>query len=259
MSLTPRRSPAAGSVRSVERAIDLLSVLENADHPMGVTELARATAMPKATTQRLLTVLEGRGLVQKEQGRYQMGVGVVPMAHAFLLGSNLTRAALPVLQELAQATDETAALYVRHGFHRVVVHRVEGPNPLRYAMPIGQRLPLHLGAAGLVLAAAMQDDELQAMLHRLGEMQMADGRSLTREELAAKLQRARQQGFTVARDERTMGVASVAAAVVRPGKPTLAAIAVTGPPYRMGEEKIEQVSIEVRRAAQAIAARYNCP
>lgn len=258
MPLAHPLSPAAGSVRSVERAIDLLSALETTDHPMGVTELARATAMPKATTQRLLTVLEGRGLVQKEQGRYQMGVGAVPMAHAFLLGNNLTRAALPVLQELAQATDETASLYVRHGFHRVVVQRAEGTNPLRYTMPIGQRLPLHLGAAGLVLAAAMQESELQRMLQKLGEMRTADGQPLSREELSTKLRLARQQGFVVARDERTMGVVSIAAPVARPGKPTSAAIAVTGLPSRMGESKTEQISIEVRRAAQAIAARCNC-
>ena len=46
------------SVRSVERAVDLLTVLEKAGHPMGVSDLGRAAGMPKATAQRPRAVLE---------------------------------------------------------------------------------------------------------------------------------------------------------------------------------------------------------
>ena len=96
---TPTRN--GDSVRSVERVFDLLAILEKVDHPMGVSELGRAAGMPKTTAQRLLAVLESRGFVEKQQGRYQVGVASVPLAHAFFLRNNLTRAALPVLQELA--------------------------------------------------------------------------------------------------------------------------------------------------------------
>lgn len=249
---------AGGSVRSVERAIDLLYMLEQTGHPMGVSELGRATSMPKATVTRLLGVLEGRGLVQKERGRYQLGVGTVPLAHSFLLGSNLTKAALPVLQELAQATGETVSLFIRLGFHRVVVQRVEGLHPLRYVMPIGQRLPLHVGN-GKVLAAAMPKEELEQMLDQLGEMRLATGDPISREAVLAEIDRVRQQGFSVSINERTMGVVSVAAPVIDPDRQTIAAVAVIGPAVNFPDERVVQISIEVRQAAQAIAARYCHP
>jgi DNA-binding IclR family transcriptional regulator len=93
------------SVRSVERAFDLLLALELSGQSLRLSDLARSTGIHKATAQRLLFVLERRGLAQRVHGRYQVGAAAMPLAQ-----------------------------------------RVEGENPLRYTMPIGERLPLHVGA-----------------------------------------------------------------------------------------------------------------
>ena len=223
---------------------------------MGVSDLGRATGMPKATAQRLLSVLERRGLIEKEDGRYRLGAGIVPLARAFLESNSLTRAARPVLEELAVVSGETASLFVREGFDRVVVQRVEGPHSLRYTIRVGQRLPLHVGASGQVLAAAMPEDELRQLLAQLGEIRLATGQTLTHGDLLAKLERVRQQGFAISIEERDVGVVSVAAPVARPGRGTIAAIAVTGPPSRMTREKIEYLTVEVRRAAQEVASAF---
>lgn len=248
--------PSIPSVRSIERALDLLLAIEKAERPLGLTELARATGIHKATVQRIAGVLERRCFIQKEQGRYQLGAGIVPLARAFLTGNSLTRAALPLLEQLALVSGETASLFVRQGFDRVVVQRVDSPHPLRYNIRIGQRLPLHVGASGLVLAAAMPEGELQQLLNRLGEIRLATGDILTREMLHQKIERVRQQGFAVSQEEREIGVTSVAAPVVLSGRGTAAAIAVTGPPSRMTPEKVEYLVTEIRHVAQEMAAAY---
>lgn len=249
--------PEGGSVRSVERALDLLVALERAGGPLGVSELGRLTGMPKATAQRLLTVLERRGFLQKEEGRYQLGAGLVPLARAFLTGNSLTRSALPVLEELALLSGETACLYVRQGFDRIVVQRVESNHPMRYTIRVGQRLPLHVGAAGRVLAAAMPVEELRQLLDQVGPIRLASGRIVSREEFLAGLEEIRGRGIAISREERDTGVVSVAAPVVRRGRGTIAAVAVVGPPSRMTQEKVECLSVEIRGAAQRMAEGYH--
>lgn len=256
MVLTEPAPRTTGSVRSVERTLDLLMALERASHPTGLAELARATGIPKATAQRLLSVLERRGFVQKERGVYQLGPGIVPLAGSFLAGNSLAKASLPVLEELALVSGETVSLQVRHGFDRVVVQRVRSPHALGYSLSIGQRLPLQVGASGQVLMASMPEEDLQRFLEPLGEIRLAGGETRTREDLLARLQRVRLQGFALSRGEREMGVVSLAAPVVKSGKGTIAALAVTGPPSRMTEEKIEHLSVEIRRAAQEVARLY---
>ena len=96
--------------RSLERALHLLMVMEDVGSPQSLTELAASTRLAKATVQRILSVLERYDLVEKRLGRYHLGVAVLPLAHGYLLTNELSRAALPALQELAGATRETASL-----------------------------------------------------------------------------------------------------------------------------------------------------
>jgi hypothetical protein len=117
-------------MRSLERALHILAILETAGSSMGLTELGRASQLSKPTVLRMLLVLEKYGFAEKRQGRYRLGAAVLPLAHAYLLGNELTRVTLPVLQELAESTGETTSLFVRLGFKRVLVQRIEGLHPM---------------------------------------------------------------------------------------------------------------------------------
>lgn len=250
-----KQQNGTGSIRSVERAFDILEALERNRQPVRLTDLARLTGMPKATVQRLLGVLERRGFADRVVGRFQIGVGVLPLSHVFLMENSLAKSALPVLQELARASQKTATLYVLHGMERVVVQRVEGKKALRYTLPIGQRLPLLLGAAGYVLAAAMSREEQEQLLDYTGDVRLCTGEVLSRRALRAKLDAVRRQGYAVSRNMRVLGNFSLAAPVVRPDGATVAAVAVTGLASQVGEGEEEALSIEVRQAAHALGER----
>jgi hypothetical protein len=60
----PRR--VTGSIRLLERALDLMEALERLRAPAGVRALEEITHIPRATVQRLLDVLEKRGYAQPE-------------------------------------------------------------------------------------------------------------------------------------------------------------------------------------------------
>lgn len=242
--------------RSVERTLHLLLAMEEAGRLMGLTELSRATHLPKATVQRLLNVLEQYGFAEKWQGKYHIGIAILPLANAFLISKELIRIALPVLQELAQTSEETASLSSRFGFHRIIVLRIEGLHPLRYVMPIGQRLPLHVGM-GKIFASAMSGKELQEMLDQIGDVQHATGETITRESFLCQLEQIRRQGYVISRNERMIGASSVSAPVLDANGNTFAAVSVSGNADRLTLEILENLSIEVRAAARAIAERYH--
>jgi IclR family transcriptional regulator, acetate operon repressor len=241
------------SVRSVDRAIDLLLALARADEPMGLRELARTVGLPPSTVQRLVASLERRELILKDRSYFRLGPAVVLLTGAFLAGDTLLRAALPALEELTALSGETSTLYLRIGFERVVAQRVNSPHPLRYTLRVGQRLPLHVGAPGLVLLAAMPDNEISQYLERVIPVQLASGKSLSAEELMERLREVRRAGYAISLGERELESASVAAPVVKAGKGTVASVAVTGPASRMTNDKLQALSLEVRRAAQEIA------
>lgn len=243
-------------MRSLERALHILAVLEGSGCAIGVTDLGRASKLSKATVLRIVSILEKYGYAEKIQGRYRLGAAVLPLAHAYVLGNELTRVARPVLQELVQTSEETASLFVRLGFKRVLVERIEGLRPLRFILPIGERLPIHVGA-GKVLAAAMPEKELHQMLDELGEMHLVSGEPLARQALLSELDCIRRQGYAVSMGERMLGIVAVAAPVVDADGVTVAAVSLAGAKDRMTPDKIEWLSIAVRDAARMISERYN--
>jgi IclR family acetate operon transcriptional repressor len=243
-------------MRSLERAIHIIDALENAGGPMSVTHIGTATHLSRATVLRILSVLEKYGYVNKRHGRYRLGAALLPIAHAFMLGDELIRLTLPILQELAHTTEETASLFVRLGLKRIMIQRVDGLKPLHFLQPLGYRLPLHTGA-GKVLAATLSDEEVKRLMDEVEERTLANGKQLTRKSLAAEIECIRRQGYSFSDGENVVGTFSIAAPVVDYDGATIAAVAVAGATERLIPKKIEWLSIEVRAAAKAIALRYN--
>ena len=196
-------------------------------------------------------MLEARNRVERDANGYRAGVGLVFGAHAYLTSSPLLIAARSILQDLAAETGLTASLFKRLKWARVVLARVDGTQPLRYELPIGQRLPLHLGA-GKVLAAHLSPSELDDFLDQLGEHTRADGTKVNRDDFVAELKHITDVGYSQARGEREPGVASVAAPINDPAGIT-AGVQVAGAIDDIPVERVEQLGVEVQRAAFAIA------
>jgi IclR family transcriptional regulator, acetate operon repressor len=251
-----RAATPATSVRLLDRAIDLIECLEKNRTPMGVRALEAETGISKATAQRLLDAFERRGYVQKDRGRYSLAPATVRLARSYLAGDNLVTVAMPVLQSFAAFSGETCALYVRQGTDRLLVQQVESPHPLRHNTPIGERVPLHLGASGQVLCAGMPKDEFERYLETIEPTQIASGKILRKKDLMLRREQARLRGYAVAVDERFSGVAAVAAPVVHNLRGVIAAVNIAGPSSRM-TDRLEQLSFEVRNAAREISEKLS--
>jgi IclR family acetate operon transcriptional repressor len=241
-------------MRSLERALDVLEVLSENGRPLRLSEVARRAELHVATTQRILNVLVARGFVEQDAAGYRPGPATLPPAQSFLAGNGLAQAARPILEELAAETGMTATLYVRLGASRVLIGRVEGTAPLRYQLPIGARLPLHLGA-GKVLAAALPDEERAALIEQLGEFPLASGDRVTPDRFRDELDLIARRGYQTSVSERVLDAASVAAPVIVDDT-VVAALQVTWLATDHPADAEESAVPEVRRAAAAIAARY---
>lgn len=246
---------SASTMRSLDRAFDVLGVLEDSRQPLRLSEVARRAGLHVATAQRILNVLVERGYAAKEDTGYTAGPAALATAHAFLVTNRLSQVALPVLQELAATTHLAASLFVRVGLSRVLIARVEGRNPLRYQLPIGEKLPLHLGA-GKALAAWLPEAELDAFVKETAPFTRISGEQVGADELAADLRRVREDGYALSLSERVLGVAAVSAPIST-HEDVIGALSVTGAGTELTADDHPHLISEVRRAADAIAAR--CP
>ena len=82
-------------IQSIERGIEILNLLKSG--PLGVTELASATALPKTTVHRLLKTFEAHHWVELNSTlkKYQLSWGILPMAKSFLTSLDVRAIAQP--------------------------------------------------------------------------------------------------------------------------------------------------------------------
>ncbi|CAL9642503.1 HTH-type transcriptional regulator XynR [Streptomyces sp. enrichment culture] len=251
-------SKGNASLRALERALDVLETFNDSKTSLRLTDIAKRTDLHLATAQRILTVLERRGYVSRTDRDYRMGLAPLLAAHTYLTTSRLTLIATPVLQELMIATGLTASLFVRIDHARVAVQRIEGPTPLRYQLPIGQRLPLHKGI-GKLLLADLDDDQVEKLVTAsLAAAPPAEREDVDLPALLAQLPELRERGWIVAANERVAGTAAVAAPVTdnTDGR-YLAIVSVTGLSKDIDDARAEALVVEVRRAADAISTRLS--
>lgn len=234
-----------GSVRSIERAIEVLQAFTLERPSMTVAEIVRHVPLSRPTLYRLLRTLEGKGMVRSdgEPARYELGAGIARIAHVWLSRVDPARLATPVLARLWDETNETVAFCLPQGDMRVCVAEHPGRQPLSYARGVGSVDSIASTASGRAMLAFLPAAEIEAILR---------GRS-DAPALRAALDEVRRTGLAVS-GGALAGIRGVAAPVFdRVGK-VVASVSVTGPEVRLHGERLEAVADGARRAAAEISA-----
>lgn len=255
MASTPDSAPSSG-VQSVDRAVRVLEIL--ADIGEGrVTDLADKVEIHKSTASRLLATLESHGLVEQDagSGAFRLGHGIVRLAggvnHAFDLGS----VSRPVCVALAREVRETVNLVVLDGVHTMCIDQVLGAASVTTVNWMGKRSPSHLAASGKVLLAYLSA-HLALDDHVVQPLAGPTARSVTDlDDLRSELALVRERGWATSVDEQEDGLTSVAAPVRGPDGNVVAAVAVSGPTFRLAEGRLDEVGATTASAAGRISER----
>lgn len=252
-----RRSQSDGvPVRAVTRAVQLLSALTAG--PQHLATLAAKAELSKATAYRLLATLEIDQLVIQDAstGQYSLGPGCFQFAEAISGGaSGLALVAKPELDRLREESGETATLHVRIGGQRICVAELPSRHPIRYTAGIGAAAPIHVGSAGKVLLAYLDDGGRDELL-RLIKLEPRTPATITDPAvLQGELDRVRAQGWAESYGERIDGAVAVSAPVFDSKGRILAALSVLGPASRLNSSQLRGLTALVTEAAAQTSTR----
>jgi IclR family transcriptional regulator, acetate operon repressor len=239
----------------VSKAVTVLRAISCEADGITLSEISRATLIPKATCLRIATdlVAEMVVVVNAATKRYGIALGALALVSSALSDEQSTfRRIRVVITDLAAGTGETSGLDILDGENVLVLTEVAG-NAL-----IGQQnasVPRQLDAwrtsTGKVLLAGLEDDEVAERFAR--DVEAYNSSPAVRfPGLLEELEAVRRDGYASAIDELSTGATAVAAPVVVGGK-TAAAVWIGGPSFRLDTERILEVAPAVQNAARAVA------
>ncbi len=236
------------SVQSIRRAFDVLGAL--AAGPLGVTDVADRSGLPKSTAARLLTTLAREGAVEQLPGEtlYRLGPRMATLAAGLTPARSLAAVAQPALIDLAALAGEAAGLSVPDGEFAHYIEQIDTPNPVSVRDWTGSRIPLHAVSSGLVLLAfrppAALDRYLERPLERFTRRTIVDP-AVLRE----RLREIRRDGYAWASEAFDEGINSVASPIADHSGEVVAALHLHGPSYRF-----PTAGTEAEHAAHVVAS-----
>ncbi len=249
------RGPGRG-VASVSRAMRVLEAFAGQPAGVSLTELSARLGYGKASLSKILGTLEREGFVRQDAltGRFHLSWRLLALAFRHAHGVGVPAICLPVLQRLANETDELAQLSVVEGERVIFVAKAEGAGQRIRMLPlVGLAAPLHATASGKVWLAHLPEARARAVLSREGMPRLAPGTITSWGRLAAQLREVRARGYAIVDQELVEGGRAVAAPIVSAGQ-VVGAVAVSGPTFRLSVAALHAMAPRVRRAAAELAA-----
>jgi DNA-binding IclR family transcriptional regulator len=234
--------------------INVLRYLSASNTPLGVTQVARDLKINPSTCFNLLRTLVHEGLVvfNPDTKTYQIGLGLVEIAHSALNSASLVRMTQPLLDEISAEHQVTVTLWQKVRDDRVMLIANTGSGTvISINMNIGQRLPCFVGALGRCFAA----------FSGLSKQQLKSAYSSIRienpipfEEWHESLNDVRENYCAIDEGNFSPGFTIVASPVFDiEGQPEMT-ISAVGISAQLDAEKLEKIAADVKSAASKVTA-----
>src|SRR3712207_6519900 len=245
--------PTAG-VQSVDRALTILGILARLGE-VGVTEISTELGIYKSTAFRLISTLESHDLVEQtgDRGKYRLGVGLVRLAGASTARLDVVQEARPVCRRLASESGETVNVAVLSDRSALYLDQVAGNSALQSHNWVGQHIPLHATSNGKVLLSGLDRTEVDRRVESLPAYTRSTITS--RRTLHRELAEVRERGYALATDELELGLSAIAAPVHSAHGDVVASVSISGPTFRLDDERLEKLAPVLVSAAEEVSIR----
>lgn len=252
--MTATAAPARNFVQSLSRGLTVIRALSGSE-PLTLSEVARASDLSRAAARRFLLTLEELGYVAQAGGRFALTPRVLELGFSYLSGLGLPEVAQPHLSALVEQVHESSSISVLDGQSIVYVARVPTQRIMTVVINVGTRFPAYATSMGRVLLAGLEPGALAERLDAIELEPLAHETITTREQLAAELDRVREQGHSIVDQELESGLRSVAAPIRDRSGRVIAAINLAVQASRVSVEQIRQSLLAPLLASAAAIER----
>ena len=249
----------AGRTDATTAAGKLLAILdafgpERSDYSL--SDLARRAGLPKSTAHRILAMLEAwRGVERTSAGHYRLGIKLFELGGLVQDRLRLRETALPFMEDLLAASQETVHLAKLDGTDVLYLERLVSHRSVRSPSRVAGRVPAACTAVGKAILAFSPPQAARAVV-AAGLPRLTPHSIVDPEQFADLLERIRRTGVSFDREEASIGLACVAAPIFVPGGAVVAAVSVSGATERMD---LDAMARAVRAASVAISRRLGYP
>jgi DNA-binding IclR family transcriptional regulator len=251
----PAPKPDADAPSILSKAFDLLGAFNHHSRVLTLTEIAKASGLPKSTVHRLLARLIPMGVIEEHGNAFRVGIRLLPLVAAMPVESMRDRS-LPFLAKLHSWSQMNVHFAVLR-FPDIVLLETFSADGARFPVgDVGVRMSARTTALGKAMIAFLPPEELQELQELWPpKIPTEPGRPpIDRAELLAELQEIRSTGAAFQRGFYEARLGNIAAPVIIRRRAMAAVSAQFDMESGCSQELIEAVKLTATRIAKVTSA-----
>jgi len=245
-------------VPNLERALLIMEHLAEHTHPMGVTELSEALSFPKNSVFRIVSTLHAYGYLDRDDAskQYTLGSKLLTIGYNAVQEGHLVEKSIDVMRFVRDEVQETVLVGILDGAEGVVLEQVLPEQQLKVTVGIGTRFPLHTAAPAKAMLAHLPEKELVQLLNRIEYPRYTDTTITSKKQMMEELVRVRDMGYALDNGEHNPTIRCVAAPVLDQRGHPAGSIWVTGPEFRLTDDRFTTVGDTLAEACSRVSRRF---
>lgn len=233
------------------RAFTIMEELLKSDKPLGVSELARLTGIPKANTFRIMKTLEELKAVSPKEDGYILGSKMIELGAGAKHNDEFMLVAKPYLQKLSKTCEETVNLGIMFQDYVLFIH-TELAEQRSLVASLPPVTPLYCCSVGKIFLAYQTNKELEHYFKVHHPIKRTINTRTTKEALLQESEKIRRDGIAHDHEEYDYGLSCIAAPIFL-GENLAAGISLSGPTSRLQYKGYAFLEKELKATAGALS------
>jgi IclR family pca regulon transcriptional regulator len=214
-------------VEALARGLTVIRSFGQDRSAMTLSEMARASNLPKPTVRRVLHTLVDLGYAETDGRLFNLAPAVLSLAAAYLGTDVVSTVLQPACEKINKATGESCFVAVLDEQDIVMIAHASSRFPIGLVSSIGMRMPALSTAAGRVMLGMLSDEELEARLKIARPKGSTKFTVTDKAKLRSIILRGRSDGYCTTKQEAAIGYCAVAVPLRRVSGSAVGAISIS--------------------------------
>lgn len=227
-----------GELQTTRTSFEIIHLLMESG-PTRLSEIADRLDLAESTAHRHLHTLHNLRYVSRQGEMYQIGLRFARLGTAARTRDPGYSQIAPYVEELAEQTEERAHFIAEDHGLGIYLYQSTGAKAVEVGTNIGRQVQLHCSAAGRVILSHHTEEYINDILDKWGLPANTEHTITERDALFEELDRVKERGFALNREETVEGLHAIAVPV-KPDETLIGTLCLAGPSHRLRGDWFEK-------------------
>ncbi|MGE7986929.1 IclR family transcriptional regulator [Lysinibacillus fusiformis] len=247
------------TVKTLKNSLDILECFATTENALGVREISRMMKIPTSVVQRAINTFTETGYLIQDEGtkKYKLGFKMFLFYDVLSYTMDPHSTIYELMQNLASEINESVFLTYMDNEYGVTTKIAESNKNVKYAVSLGTKTPLYIGASCKVMFAFLEEARQLELIAFFQNKQSKEEHNEFLETLREELQSIRQNKWCVTVGEYNEHAFGISVPLFNYKKEIIASLTISGLVYDIDDQREKYMLDQLMKVVHQIQSHIS--